>query len=386
MIKREIVELYGKDIFRFHSLEAIRNLIKRRQDNNLSIDKIIIKQKLIELKKYYQINGNKQTLERYIIIYDYYAQREYKKYSKKRTIECCKPIYNHDSSSLNYFKRKYGDNEIAVQKYEENCRNVISNTKIEYYLQKGMSYEEACKDRSERQRTFTLEKCQKKYGLQKGKEVWKARQQKWQNTLNSKPEEEINDINRRKCEWLKDKDKLAKAVEKSAKAVEKLIEEDPELYCQIVAKRCEWQKDKDKVAEANEKHKATLKKMKEENPELFFQKFKRLSLSELCAVESEGYLYYLHIYNNDEDYYKIGITKYSNIKYRWSINKFKKNHFNFDVLFFKKCYNYKDAYIHEQNILQKFGEYRIIVNYDFFSSTEVFNRDVFEGKYDEINI
>ena len=51
MSKKEIEKLYDKDIFRLHSVGAIENLIRRRRDNNLSLDKIIIKQKLIELKK-----------------------------------------------------------------------------------------------------------------------------------------------------------------------------------------------------------------------------------------------------------------------------------------------------------------------------------------------
>lgn len=347
MSRKEIEKLYGKDIFRFHSVGAIENLIRRRLDNNLSVDKIIIKQKLIELKKYSQINHCRMTLERYTIMYDYYAKREYKKYNKKKTSEFIKTIYNHDTKSLNHFKLKYGDNELAVQKYKENCKNMITNTRIECYLQKGMSYEEARKALSKRQCTFSLEKCQKKYGKQKGKEIWEARQQKWLNTLNSKSKEEIDDINRRKTAWLKDKDKLKKYLEK---------------------------------------RKAYLEKLKKENPELYFKKFFRIFPNMPEAEKIEGHLYYLHIYNDKVSYYKIGITKFSDIKYRWNINKFKENHFNFDVVFFKKCCNYKDAYIHEQNILHKFSKFRIYVDHGFFKSSEVFNRDIFEGKYDEINI
>lgn len=347
MSKKEIEKLYGKDIFRLHSVGAIENLIRRRRDNNLSLDKIIIKQKLIELKKYSQINHCRITLERYTIMYDYYGQREYKKYIKKKCSEWCSTKYNHDTNSLNHFKRKYRDNELAVQKYKEYHKNKNNNVRIEYYLQKGMTYEEARKALSKRQNTFSLEKCQKKYGKQKGKEIWEARQQNWLNTLNSKSDEEINDINRRKTEWMKDKAKLAKAIERN---------------------------------------RATREKLKKENPELYHQRFCRIPPIIPGVENLEGYLYYLHIYNDNVNYYKIGITKFSNIKYRWNINNFKKNHFNFDVLFFKKCRNYKDAYIQEQNILRKFSKYRIFVDYGFFKSSEVFNHEIFEGKYDEINI
>lgn len=347
MNKKEIEKLYGKDIFRFHSTGAIANLIKHCQDNNLSLDKIIIKQKLIELKKYSQINHCRMTLERYVITYDYYGQREYKKYIKKKCSEWCSTKYDHDTNSLNHFKRKYGDNELAVQKYKEYHKNKNINVRIEYYLQKGMTYEEARKALSKRQCTFSLEKCQKKYGKQKGKEIWEARQQEWLNTLNSKSKEEIDDINRRKCEWMKDEAKLKKYLEK---------------------------------------RKANLEKLKKENPELYLQRFHRTPPLSAEAEKLEGYLYYLHIYNDNVNYYKIGITKFSDIKYRWRINDFKKNHFNFDVLFFKKCHNYKDAYIQEQNILHKFSKCRIFVDHGFFKSSEVFNREIFEGKYNEINI
>ena len=347
MNKKEIEKLYGKDIFRLHSVGAISKLIEHSQDNNLSLDKIIIKQKLIELKKYYQINHSRMTLERYVITYDYYGQREYKKYIKKKCSEWCSTKYDHDTNSLNHSKRKYGDNERAVQKYKEYHKNKNNNVRIEYYLQKGMTYEEACQARAERQRTFSLEKCQKKYGKQKGKEIWEARQQKWLNTLNSKSKEEIDDINRRKCEWMKDKAKLKKYLEK---------------------------------------RKANLEKLKKENPELYHQRFCRIPPISPEAENLEGYLYYLHIYNDNVNYYKIGITKFSNIKYRWRINDFKKNHFNFDVLFFFFFYNYKDAYIREQNILREFKKYRIYVDHGFFKSSEVFNREIFEGKYNEINI
>ena len=222
MNKKEIEKLYGKDIFRFHSVGAIANLIKHSQDNNLSLDKIIIKQKLIELKKYSQINHSRMTLERYVITYDYYGQREYKNYIKKKCSEWCSTKYDHDTNSLKHFIKKYGDNELAVQKYKEYHKNKNNNVRIEYYLQKGMTHEEACKALSKRQNTFSLEKCQKKYGKQKGKEIWEARQQKWLNTLNSKSKEEIDDINRRKCEWMKDKAKLEKYLEKRKANLEKL--------------------------------------------------------------------------------------------------------------------------------------------------------------------
>ncbi len=45
---------------------------------------------------------------------------------------------------------------------------------------------------------FSLEICIKKYGKEKGTEIWKARQISWQKTLNSKSPEEIEEINKKK--------------------------------------------------------------------------------------------------------------------------------------------------------------------------------------------
>ena len=71
-------------------------------------------------------------------------------------------------------------------------------TRISYYLGKGMTLEEAQKALSERQRTFSLEKCIKRYGKIEGLKRWKERQAKWLKTLNNKTEEEKREINMKK--------------------------------------------------------------------------------------------------------------------------------------------------------------------------------------------
>jgi hypothetical protein len=79
------------------------------------------------------------------------------------------------------------------------------NTTIQYYTKQGYSEEESLKLLSERQSTFSLDKCVEKHGMLEGFLIWQERQDKWQNTLNSRPQEEIDDANRRKdscsLEW-----------------------------------------------------------------------------------------------------------------------------------------------------------------------------------------
>lgn len=53
------------------------------------------------------------------------------------------------------------------------------NTTLSYYTNRGLSEEEAKTVLSERQRTFTLEKCIEKYGEVEGKLRWEERQYKW---------------------------------------------------------------------------------------------------------------------------------------------------------------------------------------------------------------
>ena len=60
----------------------------------------------------------------------------------------------------------------------------VSDTKIQYYLDKGYSEEVAKEMLSERQRTFTLEKCIQKYGELEGINIFNNRQNKWQDSLN----------------------------------------------------------------------------------------------------------------------------------------------------------------------------------------------------------
>lgn len=71
-------------------------------------------------------------------------------------------------------------------------------TKIEYYTARGYSEEEAKVIISELQNRFSLKSCLEKYGDIEGERIFKERQKKWIDTLNSKTEEEKIEINRKK--------------------------------------------------------------------------------------------------------------------------------------------------------------------------------------------
>ncbi len=95
-------------------------------------------------------------------------------------------------------KKMYKMYQKSVKNRKEHPELYIgtSTTQVEYWIKKGYSEKEAKLKVSERQRTFTLEKCIEKHGLEDGTKRWFKRQEKWQNTLKSKSSEEIERINK----------------------------------------------------------------------------------------------------------------------------------------------------------------------------------------------
>lgn len=66
---------------------------------------------------------------------------------------------------------------------KEAIKDRVSDTTLEYWLNKGFNEEEAKIKLKERQTTFTLEKCIAKYGEVEGIEVYNERQINWQKTM-----------------------------------------------------------------------------------------------------------------------------------------------------------------------------------------------------------
>lgn len=95
------------------------------------------------------------------------------------------------------FLKRHGANfEVRYAQYKETLRNSFETT-LNYWLNQGYSEEEARLKQSDRQRTFTLEKCIEKYGQVNGYKVWKQRQDKWQKTLSLRSDEEKQETKRK---------------------------------------------------------------------------------------------------------------------------------------------------------------------------------------------
>jgi len=137
---------------------------------------------------------SKITLNNFIILG--LGEKEYRKYCKNKTHKMS--FMPSVSANKEYLINKYG-----IEKAEEilKSRNTVS---IEYFLKKTNGNMEKAKElQKERQTTFSLKKCIAKYGEEKGLEVFNERQRKWQETLNNKSQEEIDDINRRRNPMIK---------------------------------------------------------------------------------------------------------------------------------------------------------------------------------------
>lgn len=131
--------------------------------------------------------------------------------AKTRVLGANNPAYGHGGKYSKFSKNfiKYdglSDDEIKIQQNDviekaqktrdENPHRV--NTKLEYYTHKGLSEAEAKLALSERQSTFSLEKCIDKYGEIDGKIIWQTRQDKWQNSLENNTSEFMEKYNRKK--------------------------------------------------------------------------------------------------------------------------------------------------------------------------------------------
>jgi hypothetical protein len=140
--------------------------------------------------------------------------KDYKRITKTNTIKsqflCDKvkgennPGYQHDGKFSPFSKKFVKADSIDIEElYErvaksrkENCNET---TTIEHWLkQTNGDVEQAKLLLRDRQSTFTLEKCISKYGKEEGFNRWNQRQLDWQTTLNSKTEEEIQNINKKK--------------------------------------------------------------------------------------------------------------------------------------------------------------------------------------------
>lgn len=93
------------------------------------------------------------------------------------------------------------NNALKLKKYSKKELSIQSSTSIEYWMNRtGGDLELSKKLRSDRQSTFSYEKCIQKYGEELGKCVWEDRQIRWQKSIfDGLAQEEIDKLNASKA-------------------------------------------------------------------------------------------------------------------------------------------------------------------------------------------
>jgi hypothetical protein len=95
------------------------------------------------------------------------------------TEEYRKSISPFSKSFKNYVGMTDEEKEKQIREYLQCDRDDRNTNQVKYWINKGYSEEDAKKKVSERQRTFTLEKCIAKYGEEEGTRRYTERQTKW---------------------------------------------------------------------------------------------------------------------------------------------------------------------------------------------------------------
>jgi hypothetical protein len=108
--------------------------------------------------------------------------------------------YSEEESILKAKQHKDSNNKKGAKKNAERSpedHRKDSPRCIEFYIERGYS-EEAKEKLYDFQNNFTIEKCIERYGMDEGIRKWEDRQERWQNTLKNKPENETHEMNRKK--------------------------------------------------------------------------------------------------------------------------------------------------------------------------------------------
>lgn len=173
---------------------------QRRVDNNKKYEQVldiptckICGWKSISLQNH--LKTHNLTVQRYREQYNVTTEEifhsSYTKQKSDRIKGERNPGYQHNGTLSSFSKnsRKYkelDETEKEIKRQEQikkaNRTKKDNNgytTTLEYYTSRGFSVEEAMLLRTQRQTTFSLEKCIERYGRDIGTEMWIKRQEKW---------------------------------------------------------------------------------------------------------------------------------------------------------------------------------------------------------------
>jgi hypothetical protein len=146
-------------------------------------------------------NGpRRETIEYQSILYNSLEKAiALKKIKSDKILGANNPAYQH-GGRLSPFSDKFigkctKEEALAKSRITKTNNPQNENTKIQYYLSRGLNEKDALLALQERQAVGTLDKFIQRHGDEEGLKRWKERQIKWQNTLNNKSSEEKARIN-----------------------------------------------------------------------------------------------------------------------------------------------------------------------------------------------
>jgi hypothetical protein len=172
------------------------NTVKGRPDNIKRIMQSDLSwQKRVEwMERINNFTGKKvENIEWLTVLYN--CEKKALKFMEKKS-ERVKgeknPAYQHDGRLSSWSKKSEFYSEESIKKANENRSY---NTRIDYYINKGFGLCQALASLKERQAVGRLDKFIERHGKEEGLLKWQERQEKWQQTLNSKSIEERARIN-----------------------------------------------------------------------------------------------------------------------------------------------------------------------------------------------
>jgi hypothetical protein len=137
-----------------------------------------------------KLNSSVVNLERFTIMYKDKAKEFYEKYVNRKT----KVLKNQSKEASKKGVKRLKE----LAKIDPEFRKKLDTSSVESFIRRGFTLEEAKQKSKEKQSVGKLEKFMLREGPVLGFVKWRKRQEKWQNTLKSKSQEEIDEINRKK--------------------------------------------------------------------------------------------------------------------------------------------------------------------------------------------
>lgn len=170
---KKVKRIYGGHIKKYHPTKTIKDYKKEFPNSPImcETDKINTTRhsgQHMKKDKYRKMASEKMKGEN---------NPNHKNKSSKLKRKQCSPF-----SKEFYIKKGHSESEsikLAKDFYKKTRSNVAYTTQIDYWLNLGYDLETAKEKLKERQSTFTLDKCIKKYGHEKGTQIFKKRQDLW---------------------------------------------------------------------------------------------------------------------------------------------------------------------------------------------------------------